>query len=413
MIPRHTILATLGTDGDIFPFFSLAKVLQARGHRVTLATHEHFRQRTQAADLGFLSLVSEHENQELLGNPDMWNPLRSGFVLARWGTKMLERQYHALAGISSEPGSTLVASVGVLAARLLQERNGTPLAGVVLQPWMIPSRFEPPVMMVGPTLPKWTPRWGAELYLRAWDGMGSLLVGPELNRVRSTIGLPPVKRVFQWWNSPQRLLGLFPDWYAKPQPDWPSQLVLTGFPGFNGPSSAELDPETQRFCESGSAPVVFTFGTGMMHAEKLFHTSLEACRKLGLRAIVLTKFPQQLPMPLPDWVHHSTFAPFRRLFPLCAAVVHHGGIGTTSDVLASGTPQLILPFAFDQQDNGCRIKRLGVGDWLKPGHRTVKALTAKLETIMTATTRSNALATAQRFVSVDGLATAATWIEAL
>lgn len=56
--------------------------------------------------------------------------------------------------------------------------------------------------------------------------------------------------------------------------------------------------------------------------------------------------------------------PFASLLPRVAAVVHHGGIGTTADAFRAGTPQLIVPFAYDQFDNGLRAKRLGVADVL-------------------------------------------------
>ena len=77
------------------------------------------------------------------------------------------------------------------------------------------------------------------------------------------------------------------------------------------------------------------------------------------------QYPKQLPAPLPSFARHCEFAPFRLLFPYCAAVLHHGGVGTTTKAVAAGTPQLILPVAFDLVDNAKRVKQLGVGDWLK------------------------------------------------
>jgi hypothetical protein len=67
------------------------------------------------------------------------------------------------------------------------------------------------------------------------------------------------------------------------------------------------------------------------------------------RGILLTRHAQQLPTPLPRAVRHVAFAPFQEILPLCAAVVHQGGIGTMARALAAGMPQLVLPLAWDQR----------------------------------------------------------------
>src|SRR5205823_14931335 len=90
--------------------------------------------------------------------------------------------------------------------------------------------------------------------------------------------------------------------------------------------------------------------------------AVAACERLGVRGLLLTKYPHQLPPRLPPTVRYCPFAPFRRLLPLCGAVVHHGGIGTTAAALSAGIPQLILPLAWDQPDNAERVRRLGVGN---------------------------------------------------
>src|SRR5205809_725560 len=83
---------------------------------------------------------------------------------------------------------------------------------------------------------------------------------------------------------------------------------------------------------------------------------------------------QQLPTPFPRAVRHVAFDPFQELLPLCTAVVHHGGIGTTARALAAGTPQLVLPLAWDQPDNAARVGRLGAGSSLGARHRSAARL---------------------------------------
>jgi hypothetical protein len=86
------------------------------------------------------------------------------------------------------------------------------------------------------------------------------------------------------------VIGLFPDWYAAPQPDWPPQLRLAGFGRFDGNTQA-LPADVREFCEIGSPPLAFTFGTGMIHAASLFRTAVAVCKSLGSRGLLITKYP--------------------------------------------------------------------------------------------------------------------------
>jgi rhamnosyltransferase subunit B len=409
----HAILATIGTDGDVFPYLGLGAKLRARGHRVTLATHEPFRARAVDHGFGFQPLVSSEETRDFLNNPDTWHPLKGPGFLARWGAGLIGRQYGLLAELATDGDAVLAASPGVLAARLVQEKMSRPLASILLQPWMIASVFAPPLMPGGLTLPRWAPRPFGWLYWRAVDVVGAILMGGPLQRVRADLGLPPVRRVFQWWMSPQRVLGLFPDWYGKPQPDWPEHLRLCGFPLYDGSPHCGLTPDIQAFCREGAPPVAFTFGTGMMHGERLFRQAVEACRLLGVRGLLLTKYGQQLPTLLPPFVRHCEFAPFQELFPYCTAVAHHGGIGTVAKALATATPQLILPLAFDQRDNAVRVKGLGAGDWLPRRRRDGPSIAQALAGLMTPASREKCRLVAAQFGNEDALNVAARWLEEL
>jgi UDP:flavonoid glycosyltransferase YjiC (YdhE family) len=188
-------------------------------------------------------------------------------------------------------------------------------------------------------------------------------------------------------------------------------MRLTGFPMFDGGQGDDLPAQLVEFCRTGGLPVAFTFGTGMAHPANFFRAALETCAVLGVRGIFLTKYRDQLPDPLPSSVHHSAFAPFQKLFPQCAAIVHHGGIGTVAKAMAAGTPQLICPICFDQIDNGVRTKGLGVGDWLKSRRSDGKQIAEALTRLMTPETRSRCRLISTRFQAVDALESAARCIE--
>ncbi|HSZ57064.1 MAG TPA: nucleotide disphospho-sugar-binding domain-containing protein [Tepidisphaeraceae bacterium] len=391
----HAILTSLGTDGDIIPYVALGACLRRRGHRVTLVVAEDFCDGGEF-DLEFIPLCSRGENHELLSHPDFWHPLKGAQVGARWGVKRLVPQYELFAELSGSADAVLIASPALLAARVVHDKLGTPIATPILQPWMIKSSIAPPAMPAGLTLPRWAPRPMKSAYWRLIDSVVGMLLGGELNRLRASLGLPPVHRMFEWWMSPQLILGMFPDWYGLPQADWAPQIKLCGFPLFDGRATSELPAEVEDFCKSGAPPIAFTFGTGMMHGAHLFRMAIEACRVLGARGILLTRHTGQLPAELPPFMLQCAFAPFGKLFPLCQAVVHHGGIGTIARALAAGTPQLVMPIAYDQLDNARRVSRLGAGTYLKPRHATAGKIAGAVRSLLGAEVKEQCKAISSR-----------------
>jgi UDP:flavonoid glycosyltransferase YjiC (YdhE family) len=409
----HAILATMGTDGDVFPYVGLGVRLRARGHPVTLAGPEPYRDLAAGLGLTFCPLVTAAEAGRMLADPDLWHPLKSGPMMARWGAGLLPRQYELLAALAREPGSVLVANPGVLAARLVQEKRLCPMVTLLLQPGLLPSTAAPPEMPAGLTLPRGLPRPVGGLYWAAIHAFGYVLVCGSLNRLRAELGLTPVRRLFRWWLSPELVVGLFPPWYAEPQPDWPARLLLAGFGRYDGGCGGDLADDVRSFCRVGPPPVAFTLGTGMTHGAAFFRAAAAACASLGARGLLLTRYAHQVPARLPPGVRHCAFAPFRQLLPLCAAVVHHGGIGTTAAALAAGTPQVVLPLAWDQPDNARRLVGLGVANRLGPRQRTAGHLARALARVMTPAVRARCRAVAERVGQVDGLEVAAQWVERL
>lgn len=405
----HVILVSVGTDGDVFPYVGLGAKLRSRGHQVTLVASQNYESLAGAHRFGFHALISAEENHELFGNPDFWHPLKCGPLAAQWAVRFIQRQYDLISRLVTDD-AVLVANPSVFAATLVHEKAGTPLVSLVLQPWMIPSSIAPPVMQ-GFLFLKHAPRFVWKIFWRGLDVVGAVLVERHLNLVRTSLGLKPLRRVFRKWLSPQPVLGMFPEWYGAPQSDWPPQMQLMGFPMFDGGRDEELPASLREFCRAGSPPVVFTFGTGMAHPADLFRASFEACQFLGVRGIFLTKYRDQLPYPLPPSVVHHTYAPFQQLFPRCAAVVHHGGIGTVSKAMAAGLPQLICPICFDQTDNGVRTKNLGIGDWLTTRRKDGRQIADALTKLMTPEVRSRCRTIAERFKSSDALELAAQFIE--
>jgi UDP:flavonoid glycosyltransferase YjiC (YdhE family) len=238
-----------------------------------------------------------------------------------------------------------------------------PLLTLHVQPAVIWSNRSPP-KLPGVIGPAWLQR---VLFRFAERLIIDRTVCPAVNPMRRELGLPPMRRITSWWHSPQGVIGLFPDWYAPPQPDWPAQVQLTDFPLWDEPGDDAVDAELESFLQAGTAPLVFTPGSANMFGQQFFQTAVHICSRLRRRGLLVSRFEQHLPATRSPDIRHVEYAPFSTLLPRVAAIVHHGGMGTTAQALAAGIPQMIVPLAHDEFDNAARLAELGVGDWIYRG----------------------------------------------
>lgn len=411
----NVLLLPIGSAGDVHPFVGLGQALKARGHDVTLCTNAHFGPLSSRAGLSFVELFGEEEFRAALANPDLWRPIK-GFRFVAQAILRLMRPTYELIQARTIPGETVVVA-GALAfgARMAQDRLGIPTVTVHLQPAVFRSEYQGAVL-AGFSLAGAMPRWAKRTIYRAMDALLiDRLLLPGTNAFREELGLPPVRRVFHdWWNSPQRVLALFPNWYAPPQPDWPPQTRLTGFPLYDESDVAEVPAALAEFLAEGKPPIVFTPGSAMRHGRDFFEASVDACRRLGHRGLLLTRFPEQIPADLPVGVRHLDYVPFSQVLPTAAALVHHGGIGTTAQALAAGIPQLIMPLAHDQFDNAARVGRLGVGRSLARKAYSGPAVAEILGSLLgSEDVAGRCRDIAARFEGPDPLGEACRWIEEL
>jgi rhamnosyltransferase subunit B len=233
-----------------------------------------------------------------------------------------------------------------------------------------------------------------------------------LNQWRGELGLPRVKRITEWWSSRFGILCMFPEWYAMPQPDWPGNGMQSDFPLWNHSTNTQLTPEIEAFLKRGSPPVVFTPGSANVHGRPFFEAALHACHTLGQRGIFLTQYSEQIPANLPDSVAHFAYVPLDHLLSRAAAFVHHGGVGSMSQAMFAGIPQVMMPLAHDQFDNAARVRKLGIGDAIPAprftGPRLVDALKRLLDSAPVA---AKCRAVADRLSCRDGLRRSADAVE--
>lgn len=407
------LLTPVGSSGDVHPYIGIGRELQARGHEVILFGAEPHRGVASAGGLRFVTTASDDDYHAATRNPDLWHPRKGIQTVLRMIMPPLEHSCRLLQE-HYRPGQTMIVGHPLaFTARIFEELTGAPAATIHLAPSSIRSAYRVPALPPGIDISR-LPHRLKRLFWWLIDRLAiDPLIAPELNRLRVTHGLPPVRRIFKdWINSSRRVIGLFPDWFGPRQPDWPVTFAYASFPLWDDPAADHIDSGLTAFLDAGSPPVVVTPGSANRHAKSFFAAAAQALTRLGRRGLFLTGYPEQLPAGLPPTILHRRYAPFSLVLPRAALLVSHGGIGTVAQALAAGIPQLVMPMAFDQPDNALRLQDLGVALWLQPKHFTADRVTARLRQLLDTPDRRNAAAAwRDRLGQLDGIRSACDLLE--
>ncbi|UPG85184.1 glycosyltransferase [Luteibacter aegosomatis] len=419
MKPRHIVFATVGSQGDLFPFLAVGRELASRGHRVTVGAHAMHRAAVAEADLGFVTAsgIAEPDDKAAFA-AKAFHPLRGPrFVVRDLAAADVAASYAALAPACAE-ADAIVTTTLAFAGQILGETSRGTWLSAVLSPTVFLSADDPPATGVAwlDRYLRGSPRRGAWLR-RAAEAVTSTWTAPVRN-FRRSLGLAPVSA----WGDPfhrgqharDGVLAMYSPLLGALPADAPGRTTLTGWCRY-APGDGLLDAELRAFLDAGSPPVVFTLGSAAVHAGEAFlRESMEAARMLDRRAVLLTGSPV-LRERLGAW-HESVFAvdyaPHGALFERAAAIVHHGGIGTTHEALRAGRPSLVVPHGFDQPDNAARIARLGVGAVLPAWrYRADRAAVMLRGLLGEALTRDRAMRASNRLRVEDGTRNTADAIE--
>jgi rhamnosyltransferase subunit B len=385
---KRIVLTTFGSYGDIHPYMAIAMALRARGHQPVMATSELYREKMQTAGFEFVPVrpnipPPQEQDAELMTR--VMNPRSgSGFLLNEMLFPAVREGYQDLLAAVSAADLLLTHPIS-LAGPLVAQMTGIPWVSSVLAPVSFFSAYDPPV----------PPFWSWLRHVKLLGPRASQAFFRQIKKIyqnefydqfRDELGLPDRgSPVFEGQHSPTLILALFSRLFAQPQPDWPPQARTTGFAFYDGRNEFELPAELAQFLEKGEAPIVFTLGSSAVWvARDFYQESIAAAKLLGRRAVLLIGDERnQLAEALPPGMIAVNYAPFEVLLPRACAMVHHGGVGTTSQGLRAGIPTLIVPFAFDQPDNAAHAGRLGCSRTLPRAKYYASRVAKELDILLT------------------------------
>jgi len=361
---KITVFAA-GSRGDIQPCVVLCRGLQQAGYRVRLAAPEDFAGFNQDHGVDFYPLRGDV--QQIMASDTGRgfmetggaNPLKSiramRTMLAPIVLNMAEDAFTACHDADA------IICLGVLSAfgNSIAEALGRPMMNIEPTP-LLPTKAFP-----APSWPIQRDLGGLHNYIsgKAMLHVIWLWYRPFANEFRRRLGLSPnTAASFYHALRSTPLLSAYSPSIIPPPADWPERVHITGYLYLDDRADWEPTPELKEFLDAGEPPVYFGFGSmAGRNPEQLAKLILEALARSGQRGLLLTGWGGLRTEWVPEDVFILDSAPHNWLFPRMAAVVHHGGAGTTAEGLRAGVPAVIVPFVFDQLFWGARIKAMGLG----------------------------------------------------
>ena len=377
---KKALLIAHGTAGDVLPFVWLGRKLQTLGCECTLIGSSELKTLLNGTGLGFQS-IRDDDFHEMLAAPDRlkpWAGTHSCFRFAGRATGSTADTVEQWMKLHGKPDLIFAPAI-CFGARLIREKHGVTLITTHLSPLSIHSLRSPPLFLPRLKWLRWLPYWLRHKLLSGPSPFEASAM-PAIREHCDRLGVrPPSKLREEWWDSPDGSLALFPEWFAEPQPDWPPNLLQLDFPLEDlAQTKGGLSPRLKEFLAHGEPPVVFTAGSFNFQASHFFQVAAEAAHQTGYRGVLVCSRYDQVPADLGDEIIASEYESFSELLPGALAFVHRGGIGTLSQGLVAGIPQIVIPQVNDQHDNADRLARLGAGTILSNQNLNARTLAKAL-----------------------------------
>ncbi|KAG9566290.1 sterol glucosyltransferase, partial [Aureobasidium melanogenum] len=416
-IKLNIVIHVVGSRGDVQPFVALGTELQRYGHRVRLATHDMFAAFVRQAGLEFYPIGGDPASlmAYMVKNPSLMPSMKtviSGEIGRKrqmvaemlsgcWDSCVLPDQF------SGQPfvADAIIANPPSFAHVHCAQALGIPVHLMFTMPWTSTRSFPHPLA----NLTNVDGSHAAANYMSyhvvdmmTWQGLGDVI-----NDWRQSIELEPINLL----DGPALLEMLkvpvtycwSPSLVPKPR-DWPEYIDVCGFFFRDAPASYSPEPALVDFLAAGPPPVYIGFGSIVLDdPAKMLSIVLGAVRASGVRAII-SKGWSDLDGDASENIYYIGDCPHEWLFPRVAAVVHHGGAGTSACGLKNGRPTLVCPFFGDQPFWGHMVANSGAGPKpLPPRYMTVDTLAESIRFLMREETSLAAEVIAERMDREQGV----------
>jgi rhamnosyltransferase subunit B len=384
MVNTIYVIATLGTSGDLHPFLAVARALREQGEQVILLSQESHRAEVEAEGVAFEPIASTEDYYNAIDHPFMWHPLKGFGVFWRYLlVPAINPTFEILNRLSQQPATQVkvFASSLVVGARLAREL--LPIHLTTGHAAHIGLRSSADTMFIASwQIPRWMPMIFRRLFWKALDHYKlEPMAAPKINAWRKAHQLAELDEpIFQrWLHSPDQVIGMFPKDFGAIPNDWPVPVHLAGFPLYESTLvPVENDPELAEFLQENPALPLLVFfpGSASRGRNDLMYHSAHMLAQSGLfRCLWIgeTRTDNSATLLQRAWLQLSQVLPKAKVF------IHHGGIGSCAQGLAAHTAQIIIPAAYDQFDNGTRIKAMQLGTWLPKKQQNIETLNACIQ----------------------------------
>ncbi|KAJ5993678.1 hypothetical protein N7451_009402 [Penicillium sp. IBT 35674x] len=370
----NIVIQIVGSRGDVQPFVALGSALQRHGHRVRIATHGVFADFIHSSGLEFFPIGGNPADlmAYMVKNPGLlpqMETLREGEICKKkiMIGEMLEGCWRSC--IENDPytqepfvADAIIANPPSFAHIHCAQALSIPVHLMFTMPWSSTKSFPHPLssLTADPEykgIDCWA-SYGVVEWL-TWQGLADVV-----NKWRASIDLSPIPTT----EGPSLHEGLkipftycwSPALVPKPQ-DWPAYIGICLRVLLQGPPEYDPSPELQEFLLLGTPPIYVGFGSIVVdEPEKLIDTVLKAVKASGARAVI-SKGWSNMNGSEDENIFYIGDCPHEWLFQHVAAVVHHGGAGTTACGLINGKPTAIVPFFGDQPFWGEMVASAGAG----------------------------------------------------
>jgi MGT family glycosyltransferase len=389
--------------GHLYPIVPMLCELRDRGHEVSVRTLAS--EVGPLADLG-IAAVPIDPAIEAIEHED-WRARTPIGGLKRSIRTFADRAGHDLAdcqrAIAEEKPDALLVDIMAWGANVAVEAASLPWATFCPFLLPIPSRDAPPF---GPGV---APR--SDIFGRLRDAV-LRRVGPDLpavppmNRLRGTVGLPPLKSAADYWTAAPRLLYLTAEPFEYPRSDWPASVRMVG------PGAWEPPGQAPDWVDGDSRPLLLVSASSEFQDDgKLIGVALEALAEENVQVVATTAALDPSSFSPPANARLERFLPHGPLIEGAACVISHGGMGITQKALAAGVPVCVVPFGRDQMETARRVAVARAGSRLPAGRLNAARLRAKVREAMDC--RTGAERVAAGFARAGGAVAAADAMEQL